>query len=177
VQALATGHARAHELGDGPAFTLTYGVPSVPAALLCQVGFSSRVGAVWLTRKLGAAFTDFNGLRTWLALHDALLSDRAFWEKEDLFALWTHTSSPTVTEYPRIWIHSDHAASVDWRSSPPPAGSQVRIIPGPSRRGTVCSTDLTPLGEAQFPFDPHGCAIDANVARDGKIRVSYFGKS
>jgi hypothetical protein len=137
VQAVATGHARADELGDGPAFALTYGVPSTPAALLCQMGFSSRVGAVWLTRKLGAAFTDINGLRIWLALHDASLSDPAFWETEDMFTLWTQTSSPAVTEYPRRWSHSDHAVSVDWQTSPPAAGSQVRIIPGPARKGTI----------------------------------------
>ena len=36
VQAAKTGHARSDELGDGPVYALTYGVPSIPAALLCQ---------------------------------------------------------------------------------------------------------------------------------------------
>jgi hypothetical protein len=35
VQAVSTAHPRAAELGDGPAYALTYGVPSIPAALLC----------------------------------------------------------------------------------------------------------------------------------------------
>lgn len=177
VQAVATGHARVDELGDGPAFALTYGVPSIPAALLCQMGFSSRVGAVWMTRQLGAVFTDMHGLRLWLTLHSALLSDANFWQTGDMFTLWENTSSPTTTEYPRVWSHSDHSVSVAWRTSPPTAGSQVRIIPGLGRRGTICSTDLSPLGDAQFVFDPHGAAIDANVTQDGKIRVAYFGKS
>jgi hypothetical protein len=177
VQARATGHARADEMGDGPAFALTHGVPSIPAALLCQMGFSSRVGAVWLIRTLGGGFTDMNGLRLWLALHDASLSDPDFWETEDMQTLWMHTSSPATAEYPRAWRHSGHSVNVAWRTSPPSAGSQVRIVPGPDRKGTVCSTDLTPLGEAQFPFDPHGASLDAAVARDGTIQISYFGNN
>jgi len=39
VQAVATGHARASELGDGPAFALTYAAPSIPAALFVPDGF------------------------------------------------------------------------------------------------------------------------------------------
>lgn len=177
VQAVATGHARADELGDGPAFALTYGVPSIPAALLCQMGFSSRVGAVWLTRELGAGFTDMNELRVWLALHDASLSDPDFWETEDMFVLWKHTSSPAVSDYPRPWSRSDYSAAVDWKAAPPSANTQVRIIPGSGRNGTVCSVEMIPLGTAQFSFDPHGAAIDANVTQDGNIRIAYFGKS
>jgi len=177
VQAVSTNHARSSELGDGPAFALTYGVPSIPAALLCQMGLSSRVAAVWVTHALGAAFTDMNGLRTWLALHHALLSDPDFWETEDMFTLWAHTSYPSHAEYPRPWSHNNHFVSVAWSAAPPSVGSQVRIIPGPGRKGTICSTDLSPIGEAQFTFDPHGAALDATVAAAGKIEIQYFGKS
>jgi len=55
--------------------------------------------------------------------------------------------------------------------------SQVRIIPGTGRSGTVCATDLTPLGIAgQVPFDPHGAALDGTVLADGRIQIMYFGK-
>jgi hypothetical protein len=177
VQAVATGHARAAELGDGPAFALTYGVPSIPAALLCQMGFSSRVGAVWMTRKLRASFSDTEGLRAWLALHNALLSTPDFWESEDVYTLWRRMSSPASTEYPRVWNHARYTVSVDWRTTKPPAGSQVRIIAGNDRAGTICGTDLTPLGSAKFTFNPHGAAIDGTVTREGKVRVAYFGSS
>jgi hypothetical protein len=49
VQAVTSGHARSQELGDGPMLVLTHGVPSVHAALLCQAGYASRTGAVWVT--------------------------------------------------------------------------------------------------------------------------------
>lgn len=178
VQAVATDHARAGELGDGPAFALTYGVPSIAAALLCQMGYPSRVGAVWVTAQLAASFTDSNGLRDWLRQHNALLSDETFWESEDMYTLWKQTSSPKTAEHPRIWNHALHTVPVDWNLAARPAtGSQVRIIAGNDREGTICATDLTPLGTAQFPFNPHGAALDGSVTQAGKVRVDYFGRS
>ncbi|HTU36273.1 MAG TPA: DEAD/DEAH box helicase [Candidatus Acidoferrum sp.] len=177
VQAVATGHARADELGDGPAFALTYGTPSIPAALLCQMGFSSRVGATWVARKLDASFTDMSGLRDWLMQHDALLSTRDFWESDDLYALWRHAMSPTNAEHPRPWSHATYDAAVDWKSARPPVNSRVRIIAGVGRSATICSSDLTPLGTSQFPFEPHGAALDGSVISGGRVRVAYFGKA
>ena len=176
VQAVATGHARAGELGDGPAFALTYGAPSIPAALLCQMGFSSRVGAAWVVRKLAASFSDMNGLRAWLRQHDALLSTRDFWESDDSYALWRHASSPTSTEHPRPWNHAAYTAAVDWTGDRPAANSQVRIIAGNDRSATICAPDLTPLGTAQFTFNPHGAALDGSVTAAGGLRISYFGR-
>jgi hypothetical protein len=176
VQAVATGHARASELGDGPAFALTYGTPSIPAALLCQMGFSSRVGAVWVVRELAASFSDMNGLRDWLRQHDALLSTRDFWELDDLYALWRHASSPTSTEHPRPWNHATYAAHVAWTGTRPTANSQVRIIAGDDRSATICAPDLTPLGTAQFTFNPHGAALDGSVTAAGGLHISYFGR-
>ncbi len=177
VQAISTGHARASELGDGPAFALTYGVPSIPAALLCQMGFSSRVGAVWVTRRLAASFSDTVGLRDWLRQHDALLSAQDFWPSEEMYKLWRRASSPTSTERPRPWVHKGHTVQVDWRfATPPPANSQVRIIAGNDRSGIICATDLTPLGTAQFKFDPHGASLDGRVTATGEVLISYFGK-
>jgi hypothetical protein len=176
VQAVSTAHPRAAELGDGPAYALTYGVPSIPAALLCQIGFPSRVGALWVVRQLAAAFTDMNGLRNWLRQNNALLSDPDFWESDDLHKLWTQVSSPANTVHPKPWTHATYTVGVDWKIGKPPAvNSQVRIISGNDRSGTICATDLSPLGIAQFTFTPQGAALDGSVTADGKVSVSYFG--
>jgi hypothetical protein len=176
VQAISVTHSRAVELGDGPAHALTHGVSSVPAALLCQIGFPSRVGAMWVSRQLSAAFTDMDGLRDWMRQNNALLSDPEFWESDDLYRLWTQVSSPTNADYPRPWTHASYTVNVDWKHGKPPAtNSQVRIIAGNDRSGTICETDLTPLGVAQFTFNPHGAALDGNVTEDGKVRILYFG--
>ena len=178
VQAIATDHPRVNELGDGPAFVLTYGVPSIPAALLCQMGFASRAGAVWVSRQLSASFTDTEGLRDWLRENDAFLTDPDFWASKDHHLLWTQASAPTTVEYPRPWSHKIYTVSVDWKGAPPPAPeSLVRIVAGNARTATICGADLTPVGTAQLPFDPHGAALDGRVTTTGKARISYFGRS
>src|SRR5262249_38127704 len=92
VQAIATDHPRQSEMEDGPAFVFTYGVPTIPAALLCQMGFASRVGALWVTQQHAASFNDTDGLREWLRTNDAFLDDPDVWESEDLYLMWTHTA-------------------------------------------------------------------------------------
>lgn len=176
VQAIATGHARAEELGDGPAFALTYGVPSIPAALLCQMGFSSRKGAVWVSREQSAVFTDMDGLRGWLQENDGLLSLAEFWPSEDYYLLWTQASAPTTTDYPKPWKHGSYIVSVDWKNAPAPANSVVRVIAGKDHSSTICGADLAPLGMAELPFDPHGAALRAKAVSNGKIQIEYFGK-
>jgi hypothetical protein len=176
VQAIATDHARKDELGDGPAFGLTYGVPTIPAALLCQMGFASRVGAIWATRQLSASFSDTEGLRDWLRENDASLTDPEFWESEDHALLWTHASAPSGAEYPKNWNHKVYNVSAKWAPiAAPAAGSPVRIIPGVGRTATVCTAELRPLGTTQLPFDPHGAAMQAKAA-GGNIQIDYFGR-
>src|SRR5205085_12502801 len=119
---------------------------------------------------LGASFSNMEGLRDWLRQHDALLSDPDFWDSEDWYSLWRQVSSPTSTEHPRPWSHATFAVPVDWKVANRPAvNSRVRIVPGTGRSGTVCGTDLTPLGIAQFTFNPHGAALDGSVAPGGKV--------
>lgn len=175
VQAIATEHARAAELGDGPAFVLTYGVPTIPAALVCQWGFSSRVGAVWVTRQLSASFKDNQGLRDWLRKNDALLEDFEFWESEDHYLLWRHVGAPSGVEYPRPWNRKSYKVAVKWFGQMPSTGTLTRIIAGYGRAATVCGADLSPLGTVELPFSPQGVALDGNVASSGQVAIDYFG--
>jgi hypothetical protein len=174
VQAARTGHVRADDLGDGPAFALTYGVPSLQAALLCQIGFASRVGAVWISRQLGATFTDPESLRAWLRTNDAFLSDAEFWESPDHYLLWQHITEASIGEAPRPWTRKDYAVKSKWNGSPPPPG-RLRVIAGSGRTATICSMDLVPQGEAPLPFAPFGSALGAEAAGDGSLRIEYFG--
>lgn len=175
-QATKTLHTRASELGDGPAFALTYGVPSIQAALLCQIGFASRVGAVWLSQQLGTTFTDTAGLRPWLRANEAFLSDPEFWTSADHYLLWTHATAPSTGDAPRLWTRKEYAVKPKWSVSPAPRG-RVRVIAGASRTATVCSLDLEPVGDVRLPFDPYHSALDAEAAADGSLRIEYFGPS
>ena len=176
VQAIATEHPRRDELGDGPAYALTYGVPSISAALLCQMGFPSRVGAVWVVRQLDASFKDMEGLRDWMRENDALLDDLEFWESEDHHLLWTHAATPSGAEYPQPWSHKSYSVPVKWNNSTPKAESPMRVIPGVSRSATICGLDLTPLGTVQVPFDPHGAVLSGTVEPAGTVEIQYYGR-
>jgi hypothetical protein len=175
-QATKTAHTRADELGDGPAFALTYGVPSIQAALLCQIGFASRVGALWLSRQLGATFTDTAGVRPWLRTNDAFISDPEFWASADHYLLWTNVAARSTGDAPRLWTRKEYSIRPTWNVSPAPLG-RVRVIAGTSRTATVCSLDLEPVGEVRLPFDPYGAALDAEAATDGSLKIDYFGPS
>jgi hypothetical protein len=177
VQALATDHRRWTELGDGPAFALTYGVSTVQAALLCQMGFSSRVAALWVTRRLTASFNNNEGLQEWLRENDAILGDPEFWESEDQYLLWRHASAPSGAEYPRPWNHKTCKVAPKWSGRVPSHRELVRIIPGSGRAATLCTADLFPLGTAQLPFNPHGASLDGSIAPSGQVEINYFGSS
>ncbi len=176
VQAIATDHPRKGELGDGPAFVLTYGVPIVPAALLCQIGFASRVGALWVARALEAVFTDNRGLNHWLSENDAILSDSDFWQSKDHFEMWRNVARPSQTERPQQWNRRQYDVQVKWTAEPPQQGDIVRIIPGVGRSATFCAPDLSPLGTAELKFNPHDAALDGRMGR-GTVRINYFGPS
>ena len=175
VQAIATDHARQSELEDGPAFTLTYGVPTIPAALLCQMGFPSRTGAVWVTRQLASTFKDVGGLRDWLRQNDGFLNDPEFWESSDHHLLWKQASTPSSPEYPKPWSHKKYRVKVEWEGLAPQQDGVMRIVAGTDRNATVCSADLVPLGTVQLPFDPHNAALEARLDSTGKLQIKYFG--
>ena len=173
-QAVKTAHARAEEMGDGPALALTYGVPSIQAALLCQIGFASRVGALWVSRQLAATFNDTESARAWIRTNDAFLTDPTFWETADHHLLWSRVASSSIEDIPRLWTRKAYSVKPKWNGSPPPQG-RMRLVAGTSRTAMVCSLDLVPLGEARLPFDPYSSALDAEAAPDGSLAIDYFG--
>lgn len=176
VQAIATAHVRADELGDGPALSLTYGVPSASAALLCQMGYASRVGAVWATSQLGATFTDVDGAREWVRDNAAILNTREFWDSDDQFLLWQRTSSTEVGDYPKRWKRETVSIDPSWNGSAPPPGTRIRLVRSGPRSVTVCSEEFVPLGSAPITFKLNNVALSARVGAAGGIQVDYFGQ-
>ncbi|MBK6688279.1 MAG: DEAD/DEAH box helicase [Deltaproteobacteria bacterium] len=176
VQAVASGHPRAEDLGDGPGFSLTYGVPFVSAALLCQIGFSSRVGAIHATRRLTSSFRTLSDMSEWLARNREILSDPDFWESEDLYTLWMHTRAPAGVEVPTPWVRKEVKAKTTLVLRGQNAGERVRLIPISATTARVCGTDLRPLGTVMLPFNPFHGALDATLIDDDHVRVTYYGR-
>lgn len=175
AQAICSGHTRADELGDGAMLSLTHGVPTIPAALLCQAGYASRVGALWVVEKLPAWFIDFDEMRAWMRENHAVLSDDRFWESEDHRVLWNHALRQGRSDLPRVWNRQTATVKVKWRSNAPADGTAVRLLLNDDRTANVCGNDLSPLGRAKIAFSPEGATLNAVVEANGRIRVTYFG--
>jgi hypothetical protein len=175
VQAASTAHARAEELRDGPMLTLTHGVPCVPAAILCQAGYPSRVGALWLVRTLPATFTDFEGMREWMRATESTTAKDDFWEGPDHRVLWARVSAPTRTDAPRRWRRLTLVLSPRWTTRVPAPGTFVRVLPTGRRSVVLCSDALVSLGTADLPLDPRGALLDADVLSEELLRIRYFG--
>lgn len=175
VQALSSGHPRAGELGDAPMLVLTYGVPSIPAALLCQAGYASRVGAVWVTTKLAANFTTLDAMREWIKENEPVLEEQDFWEHDDHRLLWGRLATPDIGQYPRQWNRRTSEAAPRWRTRAPAKGSFVRLIARSDRTALVCDESLEPIGDLDLRFNPHGAVLEAEVIAGGKLRIKYYG--
>src|SRR5205814_10330686 len=116
--------------------------PSNPAALVCQAGYASRTGALWVTRQLPVAVSDLEGLREWMSKNRGALGEDDFWESADHRLLWRQVSAPSQGEYPRRWNRLTATVAPRWRADAPPAGSFVRLVPQSGRSVLVCNDAL-----------------------------------
>jgi superfamily II DNA/RNA helicase len=175
VQARSAEHWRADELGDGPAFSLTFGVPTIASAIFCQMGFASRTGAIWLAEKTGAAFTSTEGFKEWLIENNALVSDPEFWESKDHFLQWEQIWKPGKKEYLQAWDHQQYAGEPEWNKSAPAPGGDLRLIFQQEDVALICNADLSPLGKVELSLDRDGAILGVKLKQDGNLVISYFG--
>lgn len=175
VQATTTNHPGAVDLGDGPALAFTHGLPSASAALLCQFGYPSRTGALWLVEQLGADFTDYKEMRIWEATHSSVFDDPHFWRSTDHRLLWEMSRLSSGNSSVKKWLRTEHSASPVWRSAVPSRGTQLRLVKMSGSQMALCDSMLTTLGEVTLPFDASNCALSAFVARNGRLVISRFG--
>ena len=175
AHAVRSAHARVLGLGDGPALTLTHGVPSISAALLCQAGFASRVGAVAATQKIGWNFFTMSDVGSWIVEHRDRMSQDDFWDSADQQLLWEHRATGSGGGFAAAWVNDTGVVSVSWDGDPCGFGERLRMLPLGGRRARVCRLDLTPLGVAELPWPAIGCSLRATGRTAGRISVAYFG--
>lgn len=174
AQAVEREHERAAELGDGPALALTYGVPSRQAAILCQSGFASRTGALWVSRTLADPFEDMPGMRRWETKHAKSLSEPEFWETSDQHLLWSRRSTNQLSVSRAAWSRWTIRLRPTWAGEPPKPASTIRFVES-SGSITVCDGDLSPLGTiaAKPPGSYH--LVRGVVETDGSVAAQCFG--
>lgn len=148
VQGRVAAHPDVDGIGDTPALVLTYGVPSVEAALLCRAGFSSRVGAHWATEKLDASFSSVEGLREWIVENQRVLGDPTFWPNRDVYTMWSSMPEINFSQNERTWRRRRVKVPVQWLDVHASRhGNRVRIVQTAEDKCVVCGMDLRPLGE------------------------------
>lgn len=176
VQALSSMHERRLGLGEGPALALTYGVPNAQAALLCQRGYSSRVGALWASRALSASFTDTEGREEWVGLNEARLGSRDFWQEDDHYLLWARSTGSGHEERPSFWDRRQFVVAPSWSEQPLAEGTLVRVVHRQGADAVVCSVDLTPLGTVSLPNGVESVVLKGTVVGGARLRIDYFGR-
>jgi replicative superfamily II helicase len=175
VQAFTMSHPRAAELGEGPALAFGYGVSSLSAALLCQMGLASRAAALWATEKMAAKFNNSFSARLWLTRHEQVLGQRGFWNSDDQYLLWTRFVTRTEIDSPREWKRLQFIADVRWYGVQPPQNTLVRVIPKSDGTGLVCTSTMRPLGQISLPFDCTGWHTEATTSVGSKILLTLYG--
>ena len=172
VHAEAVGVEQQHAAAGRASMALTYGAPTVAAALLLRYGIPSRRLAMDLVRRVpppdDAVEVDAD-LSDWM---DSLY----LFEPSDLFAdpldvsLWTEFTSPATVRV-RSWLRSPFEVDVAWIGQAPPPDTRVRLV---SVDGTthVCALDLTTLGST---VEPVTHVVRAVVRADGRLHAERFG--
>jgi hypothetical protein len=176
VQALALEHPTAGALGDGPAMSLTFGVPNLQAALLCQMGFASRVGAMYVVDAIAADFTDMPSLRRWVSQYSALLSDTTFWATPEHHLLWTTRGTFSNEPPPTTWERRKFRLAVKWNGRRPAPTENIRVVPLTRSTGMICSEHLEQLGSwSESSVSLAETYVEGTVSNDGSVMIQQFG--
>lgn len=181
VHALAVGSRNAELIMGGAALSLTYGVPSIAAALLAEAGLPSREMAIELTERFEGQFTDSDGMDKWLESVVPPLEQAPIWREPEVLNIWHDFVNRWQAKTGSTWARAVHELEAVWDkvSDQPPPGAPVRLVPRAEKGGSlaICSEDLTPLGRiASFPTGLLRGHLTAEVAsQSSQIRVSRFG--
>jgi hypothetical protein len=128
---------------------VTYGVPSLQAALLVHAGIPSRSMALRLLTDMPGDFTDMKGLNVWLASVGPSADRRDYWRDAGERAIWSDLQSRRHGEVNREWHRWEERLDVEWAEEipVPEPWTPLRLLRNSSsRRLLVCSADLHVLG-------------------------------
>lgn len=153
------------ELTTATPRALTFGVPSVEAALLVQAGLPSRRMAINLLDHFPAQYESFQELRIWLSQIQNEV-DRNLWDDSERHEVWEYFISEWETFNEKgEWESTEVRRSVTWTTDPlPEAGRQVQLITLDNPDRTVVAGDeLQTLGQLDQPY--------LEVSKPGQIRA------
>lgn len=157
---------------------LETGTLSIPATLLIQSGFASRLAAIRAVETTGADFDSMSGLELWLK-SDALLaaSEDDAWPTAETRELWLDYVSNTSGPAGKAWAAKGYTSPVQWTGVPMPPGVPLRIGGGVGRERAVLSPDFQVAGT--IPWTPNagrrGVLIATATGAKDSVDLSYIG--
>lgn len=157
---------------------LETGTLSIPAALLIQSGFASRLAAIRAVETTGADFDSMSGLESWLK-SDALLaaSEDDAWPTVETRELWLDYVSNTSGPAGKAWAATSYTSPVQWTGVPMPPGAPLRIGGGVGRERAVLRPDFQVVGT--IPWTPNagrrGVLIATAVGAKDAVDLEYIG--
>lgn len=160
-----------------PAVTaLEAGTLSIPAAILIQAGFGSRLGAIKAIEHTGANFESMQGMMAWLATAEIkALSAEPDWPTPESHALWIDFISAGSPDASQAWTATAFTCGVQWHGVPQPPGKPLRIGGGPGKERSVYTVDFREVGHISWNPNSAGVLI-ANVGSDPyQVSALYLG--
>lgn len=157
---------------------LETGTLSVPASLLIQSGFASRLAAIRAVETTGADFDSMPGLESWLK-SDALLaaSQDAAWPTVETRQLWLDYISSTSGRAGKAWAATSYTSPVRWTGVPMPPGVPLRIGGGVGRERAVLRPDFQVVGT--IPWTPNakrrGILLATATGAMDSLDLEYIG--
>ncbi|HEX5750472.1 MAG TPA: hypothetical protein VFZ09_29865 [Archangium sp.] len=167
-------------LSGHTARTLTYGVPSLQAALLLQGGLPSRNMALRLLADMPGDFSNADGLKDWLARISPIVSAQGYWEDPGERVIWNEYQKDLHREVNLEWHYTEESLEVEWvnDSLVPELSTPLRLIREPTGSNLlVCSPDLHVIGRVRSNWPRHleSDCISARTDSSGHIIAECFG--
>ncbi|WP_426744968.1 DEAD/DEAH box helicase [Myxococcus faecalis] len=180
AQAAILEHPLASLLNGATSRALTYGVPTLQAAIFLQSGFPSREIALQLLQDFPGNFTNPRGLDLYLRSIAPVIATGSYWSSTEKQIIWDTFIQSRQHERNREWGRWEELIDVVWTvdSSSVLSGSDLRII----RTSTdpellICTPDYQILGKAKtWPPNVEAHCIFARATVDKRqITASCFG--
>lgn len=156
---------------------LETGTMLVPAALLIQAGFASRLGAIQAIKSTGATFEKGDGLKRWLASDKVLaISKDPAWPTPESHQIWLEFIQSRIAVDSGEWKATSYSGPVSWLGPPMAPGTPLRIGGGYEKERSVFTADFREVGKLTWsPNLGAGIYIATANGTPDKFDFEYVG--
>lgn len=179
----------AHQVADSPEVNLSKfsayavkavetGTLSVPASILIQAGFASRIAAIIAVESTGADFKTIAGMMSWIASDEIqTLALNLDWPTPESHELWMMFVNPNATQVYKSWAVTDYEIPVKWYGAPMPSGTPLRVGGGSGKEHHIYTSDFQEVGEILHRLNSSAIGLTIATATDDvdKIHLEYIG--